>query len=407
MDRREFIKSGALVTAGLALTGPYISKASTKVRIGYIPLTDCASTVMAQELGLYKKYGVNVEISKEASWPNVRDKILNGELQASHCLFGMPFSVYLGIGGPAGRIMPIAMVLNFNGQAITLSNEDFGGKVGFRSISKVKPVVEELKAKGRNVTFAMTFPGGTHDVWLRYWLGACGINPNKDVRIIPIPPPQMVANMRVNNMDGFCVGEPWNDVAVREGIGFTHLATQDVWKHHPEKALVLNQEYLQKNREEAKAIIKAILEASKWLDDLKNRKEAAKILATKYIGVKPEDIEDRLLGDYELGKGLGKHKYTDDYMLFYKNGEVNLPKHSWGIFFMAQYRRWGMIKQTPDYMGVAKTILQKELFIETAKELGVPVKDEDMKPLTGFIDGITFDPRKPEDSVKKYAIREV
>ncbi|MEN3027924.1 MAG: CmpA/NrtA family ABC transporter substrate-binding protein [Aquificaceae bacterium] len=404
MDRREFIKGSALLTAGL-LAGPYISKAQAKLKIGYIPLTDCASVVMAQELGLYKKHGVSVEISKEASWPNVRDKILNGELKASHCLFGMPFSVYMGIGGPAGKVMPIGMVLNFNGQAVTLSQEDFGGKVGFRDISKVKAVIEELKAKGRTVTFAMTFPGGTHDVWLRYWLGACGINP-KEVKIIPIPPPQMVANMKVNNMDGYCVGEPWNEVAVREGIGFTHVATQDIWKHHPEKALVFNQEYLSQNKEEAKAIMKAILEASRWLDDLKNRKEASKVLA-KYVNTRAEDIETRLLGVYHLGKGLGEHTYKDDYMLFYKKGEVNLPKYSWGVFFLAQYRRWGMIKQAPDYSGIPKTILQKGLYLETAKELGVPVKDDDMQPLKGFIDGVVFDPQKPEESIKKYAVKEV
>lgn len=201
MDRRDFITKGLLVAGGLTLSAPYISRAQGKIRIGYIPLTDCASVVMAKELGLYKKYGVDVEISKEASWPNVRDKLLNGELKASHCLFGMPFSVYMGIGGPAGRVMPIGMILNFNGQAITLSQEDFGGRVGFREINKVKPVVDELKRKGKTPTFAMTFPGGTHDIWLRYWLGACGINPNRDVRVIPIPPPQMVANMKVGNME--------------------------------------------------------------------------------------------------------------------------------------------------------------------------------------------------------------
>lgn len=403
MDRRQFFKGSMAVMAGL-LAGPYISRAQAKLRIGYIPLTDCASVVMAQELGLYKKHGVSVEISKEASWPNVRDKILNGELKASHCLLGMPFSVYVGMGGPAGKVMPVGMILNANGQAITLSQEDFGGKVGFRDTSKVKSVIEELKAKGKTVTFAMTFPGGNHDIWLRYWLGACGVNP-KDVKIIPIPPPQMVANMRVNNMDGYCVGEPWNEVAVREGIGFTHMATQDVWKHHPEKALVFNQEYLSQNKEEAKAIMKAILEASRWLDDLKNRKEASKTLA-RYVNAKAEDIETRLLGLYHLGKGLGEHNYKDDYMLFYKNAEVNLPKYSYGVFFLAQYRRWGMLKQAPDYMGISRAILQKSLFLEAAKELGLSVKDDDMQPLKGFMDGVVFDPKKPEETIRKYAVKE-
>ncbi len=192
---------------------------------------------MAQELGLYKKHGVDVEVSREASWATVRDKMLTGDIQGAHCLFGMPFSVYTGVGGPAGKEMHIAMVLNNNGQAITLSKE-FCEQVGFREVSKVKSAVEALKSK-KTVTFAMTFPGGTHDIWLRYWLAAAGVD-QKAVKIITIPPPQMVQNMKVGNMDGYCVGEPWNGVAVQQGIGTTHICTQDIWKHHPEKALVVN-----------------------------------------------------------------------------------------------------------------------------------------------------------------------
>lgn len=406
MDRRDFLKKSFLLTAGAALSTPYISRAQGKIRIGYIPLTDCASVVMAKELGLYKKYGVDVEISKEASWPNIRDKILNGELKAAHCLSSMPFSVYSGIGGPAGKIMPIAMIISFNGQGITLSEEDFGRRVGFREINKVRPVIEEMLKKGKSPNFAMTFPGGTHDIWLRYWLGACGINPNREVRVVPIPPPQMVANMKVGNMDGYCVGEPWNEVAVREGVGFTHLATQDLWKNHPEKALVFNESFFNTESSEVKAVMKAILEASQWLDDLKNRKDASKVLA-KYINTKPEDIETRLLGVYHLGKGLGEYTYKDDYMLFFKNGEVNIPKYSYGIFFLAQYRRWGMIKQTPDYLGISKRIINKSLFFEVAKDLKINVKDDDMKPLKGFIDGVVFDPNKPEESIKIYKVKGV
>ena len=160
------------------------------IHLGIIPLTDCAPIVMAKELGLFEKYGVNVEVSKEASWANVRDKILTGELDGAHCLFSMPFSVYTGVGGKEGSEMRIAMVLNNNGQAITLS-KDFCGKVGFKQTNKISPVVAaKLKAE-KEVTFAMTFPGGTHDIWLRYWLAAANVN-QKMVKIITIPPPQMV-----------------------------------------------------------------------------------------------------------------------------------------------------------------------------------------------------------------------
>ena len=206
-------------------------------KFGFIPLTDCASLVMAKELGLFDKYGVNVEVSKEASWANVRDKILNGELTGAHCLFGMPFSVYTGVGGKEGSVMKIAMIINNNGQAITLSNK-FCDLIGDNDVAKVKSAVDKLNAQ-KQLQFAMTFPGGTHDIWLRYWLAATGVDA-KSVGVKTIPPPQMVANMKVDNMDGFCVGEPWGGVAVKEGIGFTHIASQDIWKHHPEKALVVN-----------------------------------------------------------------------------------------------------------------------------------------------------------------------
>src|SRR3982751_686120 len=179
------------------------------IKLGFIPLTDCAPLVIAKEMGFFTKYGVDVQLSKEASWAVVRDKILNGELDGAHCLFSMPFSVYTGIGGKAGSEMKIAMILNNNGQAITLS-KDFCGLVGFRDLKKVAAAIKSVKAR-KEVTFAMTFPGGTHDIWLRNWLAACGVN-SKSVGIITIPPPQMVANMKVDNMEGFCVGEPWNGV---------------------------------------------------------------------------------------------------------------------------------------------------------------------------------------------------
>src|SRR5436190_2318223 len=238
-----------------------INPPARKIRLGFIPLTDCAPLVVAKELGLFAKYGLDVELSKEASWANVRDKILNGELDGAHCLFSMPLSVYTGIGGKAGAEMKIAMILNNNGQAITLS-KDFCGIVGFKEVNKAAAAVKTVQAK-KEVTFAMTFPGGTHDIWLRNWMAAAGIN-QKSVGIITIPPPQMVANMRVDNMEGFCVGEPWNGVAAMQNVGFTHISSQDMWKDHPEKALVVNSAFATNNKEELKKVMKAIIEACVW-----------------------------------------------------------------------------------------------------------------------------------------------
>lgn len=362
------------------------------IKLGFIPLTDCAPLIVAKEMGFFAKYGVDVQLSKEASWAVVRDKILNGELDGAHCLFSMPFSVYTGIGGKAGSEMKIAMILNDNGQAITLS-KDFCGIVGYKDIKKVSAAIKQVKAK-KEVTFAMTFPGGTHDIWLRNWLAACGVNA-KSVGIITIPPPQMVANMKVDNMEGFCVGEPWNGVAASQGIGFTHIASQDIWKNHPEKALVVNKAFSETGKEDLKNVMKAIIEACKWLDVMSNRKKAALFLSKpNYVNAPVQVIEARLMGSTEIGCDLGVQKYKDDYMLFYNNGMVNTPKVSYGIWFMAQYMRFGMLGTAPNYKDVAQKLIMTDLYEEVAKSMGVPVQ-EDMKPFKTNLETLVFDPNNP------------
>ncbi|MGH9841757.1 MAG: CmpA/NrtA family ABC transporter substrate-binding protein [Blastocatellia bacterium] len=389
------------VAGGSALLGACAAKGGStamgasekKIKIGFIPLTDCASVVMAHELGLYKKHGVDVEVTREASWATIRDKVLAGDLHGAHCLFGMPFSVYTGVGGAAGSEMHIAMVLNNNGQAITLS-KDFCDKVGFREVGKVKAAVEALKAK-KTVTFAMTFPGGTHDLWLRYWLAAAGVD-QKTVKVITIPPPQMVANMKVGNMDGYSVGEPWNGVGVQQAIGTTHIASQDIWKHHPEKALVVNKAFSETRRDELKAVMKAVLEASIWLDDLNNRKQAAGVIGKQaYVNAPPEVIEARLLGKYDLGCNQS-HEYKGDYMLFHRGGALNYPRKSHGIWFMAQYLRFGYLSQAPDYKAVADKLILQDLYADVAKGMNIVLPDDDMKPFTVDLDQAVFDPAKPE-----------
>jgi nitrate/nitrite transport system substrate-binding protein len=358
-----------------------------KIKLGFIPLTDCAPLVAAKELGLFAKYGVDVELEKEASWAVVRDKILNGEIDGAHCLFSMPFSVYTGIGGKANSEMKIAMVLNNNGQGITLS-KDFCGLVGFKEVNKVTAALKNVQSK-KEVTFAMTFPGGTHDIWLRNWMAAAGIN-QKSVGIITIPPPQMVANMRVDNMEGYCVGEPWNGVAASQNIGFTHIASQDIWKHHPEKALVVNNAFAAQ-KDDLKKVMKAILEACKWLDVPANRKKAAGWLTKpNYVNAPLQVIEARLLGSNDLGCELGVQKYKDDFMTFYNNGLVNTPKKSHAIWFMAQFVRFGYLKADPAYKTLADKIVLSDLYEEVAKEMGVPVQP-DMQPFKTTYD-VLFDP---------------
>lgn len=376
-----------------------IANAQEPVKLGFIPLTDCSPLVMAKELGLFKKYGVEVVLTKETSWANVRDKILTGELDGAHCLYSMPFSVYTGVGGKAGSEMKIAMMLNVNGQAITLSN-DFCGKVGFKQMNKVTPVVAaKLKAE-KEVTFAMTFPGGTHDLWLRNWMSLAGLN-QKAVKIITIPPPQMVANMKVGNMDGYCVGEPWGGVAVKQGIGFTQIASQDIWKDHPEKALVVNSEFSAKHKADLVKVMKAVIEACKWLDVPANRKKAASIIGkAPYVNAPAEVIESRLMGDYNLGCNQGLEIYDNDYMLFYKGGMVNYPRKSYAIWAMAQYVRFGYLKEAPDYKAIADKLILQDLYEEVAKSMNVKIPTDDMKPFSLTMDKTVFDPNNPAAYLK-------
>ncbi len=367
-----------------------------KIKLGFIPLTDCAPLIVAKELGLFEKYGVDVELEKQASWAVVRDKILNGELDGAHCLFSMPFSVYTGVGGTAGKEMKIAMVLNNNGQAITLS-KDFCGLVGFKEVGKAAAAVKNVQGH-KEVTFAMTFPGGTHDIWLRNWMAAAGIN-QKSVGIITIPPPQMVANMRVDNMEGYCVGEPWNGLAAAQNIGFTHISSQDIWKHHPEKALVVNAAFAAAEKEDLKKVMKAIIEACKWLDIMGNRtKAAAWLTKPNYVNSPLQVIESRLKGSYDLGCDLGVQKYKDDYMTFYNNGVVTTPRKSHAIWFMAQYVRFGYLKNEPAYNAIADKLILSDLFAEVAKEMSVPIQ-QDMQPFKTTYD-VQFDPHNPSAYLK-------
>jgi nitrate/nitrite transport system substrate-binding protein len=374
-----------------------------KIKIGFIALTDAASVIIAKEKGFFDKYGLNVELVKQASWAATRDNLLTGEIHAAHTLFGMPFSVYTGVGGAAGKQIDIAMVLSNNGQGITLSKQGFEGKVGYRDLTGLKSAVEALQAK-KEVTFAMTFPGGTHDIWLRYWLAASGVD-QKTVKIITVPPPQMVANMKVGNMDGYSVGEPWNGVGVKESIGFTTITSQDVWQHHPEKVLGVNHDFAQKRRPDLKLVMRAVLEASQFVEDPKNTAEVARTIgATAYVNAPADVIDARLSGDFELGGNLGRKLFTDDSMRFFKaDGTVNAPRPAHAIWFMAQFVRFGYLKEMPsDARAIAEKIILSDLYREVAHEMDIPVPDDGMAPFTVQLDNARFDPADPAAYLKAY-----
>ena len=403
--RRGFLRGAAGLVAGAGLTAmvpPGVKSGAwaagsdapekKEVRIGFIPLTDCASVVMAAVNKFDEKYGIKIIASKEASWAAVRDKLVNGELDAAHVLYGLVYGVQLGIGGPK-KDMAVLMTLNNNGQAISLSNQlkDKGATDG-------AGLARLIAKKEKEYTFAQTFPTGTHAMWLYYWLAANGINPMKDVKVITVPPPQMVANMRVGNMDGFCVGEPWNNRAIVDNIGFTAVTTQDIWVDHPEKVLGTTAEFVQKYPNTARAMTAAVLEAGRWIDASKSNifKTAETIAQKSYVNTDMDVIQERLLGRYK--NGLGKSWDDKNQMKFFNDGAVNFPYLSDGMWFMTQHRRWGLLKEDPDYLAVAKKVNRIDIYKQAAEAVGVGLPKSDMRSHK-LIDGVAWDGKDP----RKYA----
>jgi nitrate/nitrite transport system substrate-binding protein len=369
-----------------------------EVRIGFIPLTDCASVVMASVLGFDKKYGVKIVPTKEASWAGVRDKLVNGELDMAHVLYGLVYGVHLGIAGPK-KDMAVLMNLNHNGQAITLSKKLADkGAVDGPSLAKV------MASDKREYTFAQTFPTGTHAMWIYYWLASAGINPFKDAKAITVPPPQMVANMRVGNMDGFCVGEPWGHRAIMDGIGITAVTTQDIWKDHPEKTLGTTADFVKKNPNTCRAVMMAIIEAGRWIDaGLQNKMKMAEVVADKsYVNTGVDAINQRILGRYQ--NGLGKTWDDPNHMKFFNDGSVNFPYLSDGMWFLTQHKRWGLLKDHPDYLGVAKQINQIELYKQVASAMKVSVPKEPMRS-SKLIDGVVWDGKDPAKYADSFKVR--
>lgn len=405
-QRRNLLQS-AVLAAGAGMmglsTGGVWAAGSDKpekeeVHIGFIPLTDCASVVMASVLGFDKKYGIRIVPSKESSWASVRDKLVNGELDAAHVLYGLVYGVQLGVGGNK-KDMSVLMTLNNNGQAITLSK-----KLADKGAVDGAGLARLMQTDKREYTFAQTFPTGTHAMWLYYWLAAHGINPMKDAKVITVPPPQMVANMRVGNMDGYCVGEPWNHRAIADGIGITAATTQDIWKDHPEKVLGATAEFVQKYPNTARAMVAAILEASRWIDaSLSNKTKMAETIADKsYVNTSVDVINQRILGRYQ--NGLGKTWDDPNYMKFFNDGAVNFPYLSDGMWFLTQHKRWGLLKADPDYLAIAKAVNRIDVYKDAAAMAKVAVPKDVMRS-SKLMDGMVWDGKNPAAYAASFKIK--
>ena len=406
MTRRNILQAAAVGAIGVdpALRAAVYAQGSdkpekTEVKIGFIPLTDCASVVMASVLGFDQKYGVKIIPTKESSWAGVRDKLVTGELDFAHVLYGLVYGVHLGLAGPK-KDMAVLMSLNHNGQAITLSKKlAESGAVDGASLAKL------MSKEKRDYTFAQTFPTGTHAMWLYYWMASYGINPMSDAKVITVPPPQMVANMRVGNMDGYCVGEPWGHRAIADNIGITAQTSQDIWRDHPEKVLGTTADFANKYPNTARAVSAAILEASKWIDaGLQNKNKMAETIADKaYVNTSVDVINQRILGRYQ--NGLGKTWDDPNFMKFYDDGFANFPFLSDGMWFLTQHKRWGLLKEHPDYLAIAKQINRIDMYKEAASMTKTPVSKDVMRT-SKLMDGVIWDgkdPKKYADSFKVHA----
>ena len=425
LSRRTFLKAGAGAAAlvGALQTkfpmGVHIAEAAgpevTKAILGYIALIDASALVIAKEKGLFAKHGMpDVEVSKQASWGATRDNIVLGSekngIDGAHILTPMPYLISTGKVTQNNVPTPMYLLarLNLDAQAISVAQEYKDLKVA-TDASALKAAFEKKKAAGKEVKVAMTFPGGTHDLWIRYWLAAGGIDPDKDIATIVVPPPQMVANMKVGNMDAFCVGEPWNEQLVNQGIGFTACTTGEIWFKHPEKALGLRAEWVDKHPNATKALLMAVMEAQQWCEKMENKQELAEIVGKRqWFNVPVPDIIGRLKGDVNYGNGRIE-KGTKQYMKFWSE-HASYPFKSHDLWFVTEDIRWGKFEPSTDAKALVNKVNREELWREAAKDLSVPVADIPPTPSRGketFFDGKVFDPDNPSAYLKSLTIKRV
>lgn len=360
-----------------------------EINLGFMALSDCASVVVAATQGFAQPYGLTLNLKRQPSWANLRDNLVSGELDAAHSLYGLIYAVHLGIGGVAPTDMAVLMGLNQNGQSIHLSRGLQG--LGVTGPEALHRHVHQTRSK---LTFAQTFPTGTHAMWLYYWLASQGIHPLLDVDSVVVPPPQMVAHLQAGRIDGLCVGEPWSASAVQQDLGFTLATTQAIWPDHPEKVLGCTRAFVEQYPNTARVLVMAILEASRFIEEsTENRRSTAQLLsAPQYLDAPLDCIEPRFLGDYADGLG---NRWQDPHALrLHSDGEVNFPYLSDGMWFMTQFRRWGLLRDDPDYLSVARQVQQLNLYREAASTVGVASPSQEMRS-SQLIDGKVWDGSDP------------
>jgi nitrate/nitrite transport system substrate-binding protein len=367
------------------------------LNIGYLPLTDSASLIVAATQGFAQPYGLRLQLRRQASWSALRDRMLQGELDAVQGLYGLIYGTHLGLGCKPTP-MAVLMGLNQNGQGINLS-----AAMQHAGVTDAGALSARAHQNGAQLRFAQTFPTGTHAMWLNYWLAANGIHPLRDVETLVVPPSMMVQHLQAGRIDGFCAGEPWGACAIDQGQGFTLATSQSIWPDHPEKVLSTTAEFVEQYPNTARALVMAVLDASRFIDQNdENRRSAAQLISSPdYVDAPVSALLPRMLGEYDDGNG---RIWQESHPLrFHGGGQVNMPYLSDGMWFMTQFRRWGLLREDPDYLAVASQIQQLDIYREAAQALGVELPASALRSST-LIDGVTWDGSNPAGYAAGFAI---
>lgn len=411
VSRRQFLGSSLAMAGGAAMLGslPGLSWASnsgkpetTRAKLGFIALTDAAPLFVALEKGLFRKYGMpDVEVLKQSSWGTTRDNLVLGSqrngIDGAHILTPMPYLMTTGVMTNNNPV-PINILarLNLGGQCISVGQEYLDLKVGTDTTDFRQALIEK-RGSGNDVKAAMTFPGGTHDLWIRYWMAAGGINPNSAIDTMVVPPAQMVANMRVGNMDTFCVCEPWNAQLINQGIGYTANTTSELWMNHPEKAFAMREDYVKAHPNATRALTMAVLEAQMFCEQKENKQEVAEICSRRrWINAPVADIIDRMQGNFDYG--TGRVDEDSRFQMRYWEDQASYPFRSHDLWFLMENMRWGYLNTNLDTDSLIARVNREDLWREAADQLGVESKyipDSTSRGKETFFDGKVFDPENP------------
>ncbi|WP_448680189.1 CmpA/NrtA family ABC transporter substrate-binding protein [Pseudomonas nicosulfuronedens] len=395
------IDSSSVLPARLAWVAGSDAPEKTALNLGFMALTDSASLVVAATQGFGQPYGLTLNLQRQNSWAGLRDRLLSGELDAAQSLYGLIYDLQLGLGGASTTDMAVLMGLCQNGQSINLS-----APLMRDGVTSAEALQRHVRQNGAQLTLAHTFPTGTHALWLYYWLASHGIHPLLDVRSLVVPPAQMVEHLKAGRIDGFCAGGPWGALAVDEGMGFTLATSQQIWPDHPEKVLGTTRAFVEQNPNTARALVMSLLDASRFIEaSADNLRSAAQLISSAdYIDAPLASIEPRLLGRYQDGLG---HAWQDAHPLrFFNGGQATYPWLSDGLWFMTQFRRWGLLREDVDYLGIARQVQQLDLYREAASAVGVSVPDAEMRAST-LIDGRHWDGSDPAGYARSFELNAV